>query len=124
YTGLPENAALRYFGYAWSFATIWPAIFEAAELIAVWRRSPSTAPAAPAPLARPAPPALVIAAGAAMLIWPLVWPSQYLAAPVWLGFIFLLDPINGWLGGASLREDIETHRYDRLINLILSGFLC
>ena len=37
----PRIATLRYFGYAWSFATIWPAIFEGAELIAVvaWRRS-------------------------------------------------------------------------------------
>jgi hypothetical protein len=39
YVGLPENALLRYFGYAWSFATIWPAMFEGAELIAVWRGS-------------------------------------------------------------------------------------
>ena len=31
YVGLPENTLLRYFGYAWSFATIWPAIFEGAE---------------------------------------------------------------------------------------------
>src|SRR6185295_10848355 len=38
YTGLPENTALRMFGYAWSFATISPAIFEGAELIAVSRR--------------------------------------------------------------------------------------
>ena len=37
YIGLPENAFLRYFGYAWSFATIWPAIFEAADLVAVLR---------------------------------------------------------------------------------------
>ena len=27
---------------------------------------------------------------------------RYLAAPVWLGFIFLLDPINARLGGESL----------------------
>src|SRR5262245_335134 len=27
YVGLPENRALRLFGYAWAFATIWPAIF-------------------------------------------------------------------------------------------------
>ena len=27
------------FGYAWSFATIWPAIFEGADLIDVWRGS-------------------------------------------------------------------------------------
>jgi hypothetical protein len=38
YVGLPANAAVRTFGYAWSFATIWPAIFEAAELVAVIRR--------------------------------------------------------------------------------------
>jgi len=36
YTGLPENWFLRMFGYAWSFATIWPAIFEGADLISVW----------------------------------------------------------------------------------------
>ena len=39
YTGLPENPFLRTFGYAWSFATIWPAIFEGADLIDVWRGS-------------------------------------------------------------------------------------
>ncbi|OLC46455.1 MAG: hypothetical protein AUH43_13845 [Acidobacteria bacterium 13_1_40CM_65_14] len=37
YTGLPENFWLRHFGYAWSFATISPAIFEGAELFAVLR---------------------------------------------------------------------------------------
>jgi len=37
YTGLPENALLRNFGYAWSFATIWPAMFVGAELVATWR---------------------------------------------------------------------------------------
>ena len=69
YVGLPANVAVRYFGYAWSFATIWPAIFEAADLVAVWRRRrPSAAsgshgrgralPALPAPPAPPAPPAL------------------------------------------------------------------
>ncbi len=39
YSGLPDNPALRLFGYAWSFATITPAIFQAAELVAVARGS-------------------------------------------------------------------------------------
>jgi hypothetical protein len=43
---------------------------------------------------------------------------------VWLGFIFLLDPINAWLGGESLWTDIRGGNYDRLINLSLSGLLC
>jgi hypothetical protein len=156
YVGLPENAALRYFGYAWSFATIWPAIFEGAEFFAVFRagqlfftgagarlRSPTTlrATAGRPPGRRsakreggssahsrgrfhPALPALSIIVGAAMLIWPLVWPSPYLAAPVWLGFIFLLDPINARLGPETLWGDLASGQYDRLKNLILSGFLC
>jgi hypothetical protein len=59
-----------------------------------------------------------------MLVWPLIWPSPYLAAPVWLGFIFLLDPINARLGGESLGADLGHHEYGRLANLALSGLLC
>jgi hypothetical protein len=131
YVGLPENAALRYFGYAWSFATIWPAIFEGADLIAVMRtgragkagKAGSTS-SHPAP---PALPALAAAAGAIMLAVPFFTSpaiAQYLAAPVWLGFIFLLDPINARLGGESLWNDWRAGRRDRLVNLALSGFLC
>ncbi len=50
--------------------------------------------------------------------------ARYLAAPVWLGFIFLLDPINARLGAESLWADWRAGRRDRLINLVLSGFLC
>jgi len=126
YIGLPENAALRTFGYAWSFATIWPAIFEAADLIAVFRHArPATSGlSARAPL--PAPPALTVA-GAVMLASPLlVTPAvaRYLAAPVWLGFVLLLDPINARRGEESLLRDWRARRFDRTINLILSGFLC
>jgi hypothetical protein len=136
YTGLPENAALRYVGYAWSFATIWPAIFVGAEMIAVLRGS-GRAGRAPHPSARPDRPALPdvpapsgllsVAAGVAMLAVPfLVSPAtaRYLAAPVWLGFIFLLDPINARLGGESLWTDWRAGRTDRMVNLALSGFLC
>jgi hypothetical protein len=116
YTGLPDNFALRLFGYAWSFATIWPAIFLGAELVAVWRGGAQ-------PHSR-AIPLISMMLGAVMLSWPLVWPSPYLAAPVWLGFIFLLDPVNERLGGESLAADFRRGTYDRLINLSLSGLLC
>src|SRR6185295_6271064 len=45
-------------------------------------------------------------------------------APVWLGFIFLLDPINERLGAESLFREAREGRYDRIINLALSGVLC
>jgi hypothetical protein len=129
YVGLPEDPVLRYLGYAWSFGTIWPAIFVGAELVSVARHPrPMPVDAADRIAAVPAPPAAVprgvpagpkepsrrrsfrlISAiiGFAMLVWPLLWPSPYLAAPVWLGFIFLLDPINERLGAESLIGDLE-----------------
>ena len=127
YAGLPENRALRLFGYAWSFGTIWPAIFEGAELASLVRQTAGKAGKAgragremPSPPALPALPALSIAAGALMLASPfLVSPTiaQYMAAPVFLGFIFLLDPINRRLGEEALTRE-------RTINLLLSGLLC
>jgi len=152
YTGLPENAALRAFGYGWSFATITPAIFEGAELVGVMRGSGGSgrsggpgrpggpgrtnfdrghvaqSPDRSGPPGSPGLPGLLsIAAGALMLASPFaVSPevARYMAAPVWLGFIFLLDPINAWLGAESLWIDLRDARYDRLVNLSLSGCLC
>ena len=130
YVGLPENRWLRLFGYAWSFATIWPAIFEAAELAAVLRAGHSgqngSRPAPPAAPAPPGYPAVWIVAGLGMLASPFFVPAaiaRYLAAPVWLGFIFLLEPINVALGGESL-VPARGHRLDRIKNLAWSGVLC
>jgi len=127
YAGLPENPAVRLFGYAWSFATIWPAIFEGAELASLARQRAGKAGKAGkagremhSPPALPALPALSIAAGALMLASPfLVSPAiaRYMAAPVFLGFIYLLDPINRRLGEEALTRE-------RTINLLLSGLLC
>jgi len=124
YVGLPENVALRMFGYAWSFATIWPAIFEGAELVGVGRAGKG---GRRGPSCRSRPPALLIVTGALMLISPFLVPSDaapYMAAPVWLGFIFLLDPLNARLGGDSLLADLRAGQRDRLVNLALSGLLC
>lgn len=129
YTGLPRNLWVRDLGLAWSFATIWPAIFEGAELVAAIRGTrvepqdvmrgsgnrAGTAGTARSPLA-----ALSIAAGGVMLVLPFLVPAgvaSYLAGPVWLGFIFLLDPINRRIGAEGITRD-------RLINLSASGVLC
>lgn len=125
YVNLPENTALRYSGYTWSFCTIWPAIFEAAELAAVL--SGRRIPPPPAHQGIHTTRALEVAMmllGAAFLIWPIAWPSPYLAAPVWLGFILLLDPINARAGDESIAGDWRGGRTARLVNLTLSGFLC
>ena len=133
YINLPENPAWRTLGYAWSFATIWPGIFETADLVGALRAGRSALPPRATPV-RPRPDpavtrvsgvgALSMAAGAAMLAWPLAWPSPYLAAPVWLGFILLLDPLNARLGAEALTRDWREGRTDRVINLMLAGLVC
>ena len=50
YVGLPENPALRYVGYVWAFATIWPAIFETADLVSCLRDRRAPADRVDAPL--------------------------------------------------------------------------
>jgi hypothetical protein len=125
YVGLPEWLPLRYFGYVWSFATISPAIFETGDLIAGIRTraaDPRPSVIAPPPLGGRA--WASVAAGAAMLLLPIVYPSTYLAAPVWLGFIFLLDPLNARAGGESLLGDLRLGRTDRLVNLMVAGLVC
>lgn len=126
YVGLPEALPLRLLGYGWSFATIWPAIFVTGDLVASFRASPAPRPRLPG--TRPARLTTAqwvsIVAGVAMLAWPLGWPSPYLAAPVWLGFIFLLDPLNTRLGGESLFGESGSNRYSRAIQLAWAGLIC
>lgn len=126
YVGLPETLLFRYVGYVWSFATILPAIFETADLVSSLRDR-----RAPRYRADPIPRQpmtggmwLSVIAGAAMLALPIAYPSTWLAAPVWLGFIFLLDPLNARAGAESIVGDWRAGHRGRLINLLLAGLIC
>jgi hypothetical protein len=111
YVGLPQNPLLRGLGYTWSFATIWPAIFETADLVSALGLSRDKH----RPLAlssveegakgrwgggyahRPSRHITALVLGLACLTFPLLLPPRlggYLFGAVWVGFIFLLDPIN------------------------------
>jgi hypothetical protein len=126
YIGLPENLPRRYFAYAWSFATIWPAIFETADLVSSLRdrRALRTRNAAPPPVELGAGGWALVAAGAAMLLVPILYPSPYLAVPVVLGFILLLDPLNARAGAESLLGDWKQGRVTRVWNLAIAGLIC
>jgi hypothetical protein len=126
YVGLPSVLLFRYIGYAWAFATIWPAIFETAELVGCLRdrRAPAFRRVEPMPMPLDAVAWISMAAGAVMLLAPIVRPSPWLAAPVFLGFIFLLDPVNAHNGAESLRGDFAAARPGRLINLLGGGLIC
>ena len=117
---------MRYAGYIWSFATISPAIFETADLISSLRDRRADASRVEE-IRHQRIGALgwtSIAAGAAMLALPIVHPSPYLAAPVWLGFIFLVDPLNARSGAESILGDWRHGRTRRLANLLMAGLVC
>jgi uncharacterized membrane protein len=124
YTGLPLHWLASGFGYAWSFATITPGIFVTADLVESfgWFVRPSP----PVRFSRAVERGFVVF-GAVLLALPLVMPrhvAAYLFALVWVGFIFLLDPINRRLGLASLLADLEQGRRGRLCALLVSGWVC
>ena len=126
YIGLPEALLLRYFGYIWSFATILPAIFETGDLVSSLRdrRAPPHRAHAPVPQKLSPRAWAAVAAGALMVVVPIFVHSTYLAAPIWLGFILLLDPLNARAGHESILGDWRARRTGRVVNLLAAGAIC
>jgi len=122
YVGLPASRIYRYFGYAWSFATIWPAILEVAELVeslGLYRRV-KISPVKPSRAGLFTP----ILIGFTFLLIPIVFPSRYWAVLVWTGLVLFLDPINYLAGGSSLLRDFKHGNPRRFLNLLTSGLIC
>ena len=133
YVGLPQNLLLRGLGYTWSFATIWPAIFETADLVSALglrrdKHHPLTSSDEEGGYAhRPSTHVTVFVLGLACLTLPLLAPPRvggYLFGAVWVGFILLLDPINYSWGGYSLLRDLEQGETSQLIAFLSSGVVC
>jgi hypothetical protein len=123
YTGLPQAWPLALLGYGWSFATITPGIFETADLIESfgWFQ-----PVSPINIFSMLQKGMIIF-GAMCLLAPVVVPQAAAArlfVLVWLGFIFLLDPLNFRLGLPSLIGDFAQGRISRFFALLASGFVC
>jgi hypothetical protein len=124
YTGVPQSWPLALLGYGWSFATITPGILETADLIGSFGWF--DAGAAPLRFSRRTQRTMMFL-GALCLMLPIVLP-QPLAARlfflVWIGFVFLLDPVNCRHGLPSLIGDLAQGRRDWFCSLLASGFVC
>jgi hypothetical protein len=124
YVGLPEEHIERWFGYAWSFATITPGIFMTAALIESfgWFKQESR----PARFSRTTQTSFAVL-GAVMLLAPLLASRRtaaYLFGLVWIGFLFLLDPINHRLHLPSFGGDLALGRRARLYSFLAAGWVC
>ena len=121
YSGLPPWPG-RGLGYAWSFATITPAIVllaEAFEPAAARLAGRGAGGRVPRELL-----AALIAVGTILAAIPLLWPSVFFAADVWLAWPLLLDPVNRLMGRPSLLGDLEQGRRSRPLALLASGLAC
>lgn len=123
YLGVPPSP-WREIGFFWSFATILPGIFETADLlieVPLLASRPSDRPS------RRRMHLPVISLGVLLLAVPVLLPgevAQYLFGMVWLGFIFVAEPLNQRLGFPSLIADWEEGRPARLIALLAAGLIC
>src|SRR5215831_19397499 len=99
YFGVPEPAWVAGIAYAWAFATIWPALFETAALLGA---GPLPMPPRRYPLVPPSGRLrLAMTAGAVFVVVPPLLPAAvrpWTFGFVWLGFVMLLDPLNGRTG--------------------------
>jgi hypothetical protein len=124
YVGLPRGRVENWFGYAWSFATITPGIFMTAALIESfgWFKLESR----PIRFSR-ATETFFMVLGAALLVIPILIPRRvgmYLFAFVWVGFLFLLEPINHRLLLPSLLGDLARGYRGRLYSFMIAGWVC
>ncbi|MCS7229067.1 MAG: hypothetical protein N2252_01795 [Candidatus Kryptonium sp.] len=123
YIGLPENALARTIGYVWAFATIFPAILETEQLVRPVFERINKKPSQTTDKKL----TIYFVLGLAFLVIPILLPSEiasYLFALVWMGFAFLLEPVNYKLGGKSLFREFENGKLTTLLSLFLAGLIC
>lgn len=122
YHNLEPNLFLRRAGYDWAFATIFPALFETAEVFTVtlfknWQNW------TPIRFSKQARAGMAVVGGMLALL-PLILPSIWLAPVLWLSLIFFLDPLNSLRGWPSIAGDLAGGDWRRLGSLLASGLLC
>jgi hypothetical protein len=125
YVGIPDSNVQNALGYTWAFATIWPAIYETADLVEALGFF--RAPAALRPPFKPGSRRLIAFAGLLLVTIPVVLPpstGSYLFGAVWIGFALLLDPITYHWRGASLLRDWEAGERAKLYSLLAAGWIC
>ena len=122
YHNLEPNLMLRRAGYDWAFATIFPLLFITAELFTVTLFKRSNA--GPRLSSSKGVLLIFIMLGVVGVVWPLIYPSPWLAPVIWLSFIFLIDPINALRGWPSIAGDLARGDWRRLWSLLAAGLVC
>ncbi len=129
YTGVPSEMWLRWPGYALAFATVLPGVFvtaELARLLLFGGTGGDVSASAKLPQGArlyPPPSRFFQVTGAALCVTPLLWPHYFFPA-VWIGPIFLLDPVLEKFGLRSLSLSIASGDRRRAWSLLAGGLAC
>jgi len=128
YDGVVALHGIRWCGYALAFATVLPGIFITTDLLEHWifgGRGGPTASESEELREKPASGVsrIYVLLGIVMCAAPLFWP-RYFFATIWLGPIFLLDPLMEKLGIRSLSLSIVSGARRRVWSLLLGGLAC
>lgn len=130
YVNLPQNFALRMIGFVWAFATVYPGILMTNEVLQALGlfKNVSFKSRLKKPLNFPG--WLLntfIVFGFLCCTVPFLVPhaiAQYLFVFVWVGFIFLLDPMNYRAGLPSLLGELERGSVRTMLTLFVAGIIC
>ncbi len=120
YHNLPESVVLRWLGYFIAFATVVPAMREIALFMeGLFKKSKL------ALFRLRATPLLLrifFISGIIFFFLFIVWPRLFFPF-AWLCFIFLLEPVNIWLGNDSLWKDVERRDWTRFWSWVSAGLV-
>jgi hypothetical protein len=111
YENRPANLFMRELVFAWAFATIIPALLRTRSLFATFKFFDRTHPwkikFTPFWLS------VSFVAGIALTFLPVMLNHYYanlFVVSVWLGFIFMIEPINYRIGAPSVFRDLEKRK--------------
>jgi hypothetical protein len=125
YIGLPHDLRVKEFLYFWAFATIIPALLRTTDLFGTYkffnRMHHLNIKFTPFVLA------LSFVIGLGFTFIPPM--TSYQLAPnlipfVWLGFIFMIEPINYRLGAPSIYRELEEGKSSFLWQVLAAGLFC
>ena len=122
YIGMPTDFADRLIGYLIAFGAIVPGMLMSGQVLLNlnlfnWARI--------RPWRMPRwLPWLSLLAGLAMFAWPLLHPDPITNITLWASLVFLLDPINYWLGRPSMWRDWQNGWFGRTLGCFAGGLVC
>jgi hypothetical protein len=123
--GIPGDFSDRALGYFLAFATVVPGMMLSGQMLLEldlfdWARSPGRAGFRMPHYGL----WISLLTGAAMLAWVCLARTPVTNYVLWTSAVFLLDPINYWLGRPSMFRDWERGWYGRTLAAMAGGLIC